>query len=140
MFVPYILLLFEKQNQVLLLRRSNSAVFGAGMLSIPGGKIEHNESARQAAVREAYEELGVQVHVDDLEFVHLLDRQGETEQLFVVVFRAKKWLGELSNKEPEKHSEMGWFSKDTLPDDLLSAHVQVIQKIHEKVLYSEHGF
>jgi 8-oxo-dGTP pyrophosphatase MutT (NUDIX family) len=52
------LLFLTPDNQVLFLKRSASGDC-AGMWCLPGGKIEEGESAEEAAVREAVEEIGL---------------------------------------------------------------------------------
>lgn len=57
-----LLLLYERDGVVRLpvtVRHANLAKH-AGQVSLPGGAIEPGESAEQAAVREAYEEIGVE--------------------------------------------------------------------------------
>ena len=44
-------------DKVLLVRRAKA--LGKGWWSLPGGKVEAGETARQAAVREAFEETGL---------------------------------------------------------------------------------
>lgn len=46
-----------KEGRVLLIRKKRG--FGAGKVNGPGGKIEPGESAREAAIRETQEEIGV---------------------------------------------------------------------------------
>lgn len=54
----------DADGRVLLVRRANEP--GRGLWSIPGGRVEPGESAREAAVREVREETGLDVEVGDL--------------------------------------------------------------------------
>ena len=56
-----IALLFHRNGEwiVPLTRRSDKLASHAGQISLPGGSIEMNESAEQASLREAEEELGI---------------------------------------------------------------------------------
>ena len=47
------------QEQILFTRRANDPC--AGMLDLPGGFVDHNESLEQALIREVQEELGIEV-------------------------------------------------------------------------------
>ena len=51
-------------GRVILIRRRNPPL--AGRWSLPGGVIETGESVREAVIREALEETGLDVTVDDL--------------------------------------------------------------------------
>lgn len=138
MFIPFVLLLFQYNDTILLLKRGNVS-FGKGFYSLPGGKIDGNETARHAACREAYEELGVIIAENDLEFMHIFHRKGNTEEIFALVFLVKQWDGECFNKEPEKHDDLRWCPLNALPT-LLPAHLQAIQLIQKNIQYSEHGW
>ena len=62
--------------EVLLLRRNKALRFASGFWVFPGGKVEDYEkegrsameAAKQAAVREAWEETGIQIDANDLVF------------------------------------------------------------------------
>jgi 8-oxo-dGTP pyrophosphatase MutT (NUDIX family) len=49
----------QGELQLLLTKRSAELRHHPGQISFPGGKIEANESSRQAALRETYEETGI---------------------------------------------------------------------------------
>lgn len=138
-FVPYVLVMLTQGESILLLKRGNVS-FGAGEYCMVGGKIDGNETARQAAAREAFEEIGVSIELDDLQLVHTFHRKGPSEELFALVFKAEKWSGELINKEPEKHDLMGWFGYFDLPENILPAHKQAIEHICSGSIYSEHNW
>ncbi|HSW73682.1 MAG TPA: NUDIX domain-containing protein [Candidatus Limnocylindria bacterium] len=139
MFTPYILMLLEHNNTILLLRRHNVS-FGSGFYSLPGGKINVGEPARQAAIREAHEELGITIAENDLTFTHIFHRKGQGEDLFAIVFKVTAWHGNPVNKEPEKHDDLQWFAWDKLPANILPAHRQALELIHKNISYSEHGW
>lgn len=138
MVLLYALLLLPHNKTIPLLRRTKPG-FGYGLYSLPGGKVEDDETPRQAAVREAYEELGITLQKDDLVCVHVFDRKSEDDHLVAFVFKATRWQGELVNKEPEKHDDLRWFDCHALPDNLLPAHRQAIINSGNNVFYSEHG-
>ena len=53
--------LFNREGQVLVALRPDSAEHLAGYWEFPGGKKEHNESPLAALMRELHEELGITV-------------------------------------------------------------------------------
>lgn len=135
--VAYALVMLVHDNSIVMLKRSEKASFEPGSYSLPGGRVEKNETFKQAVIREAQEELGIEIHEADLEFVHTFYRKGSSE-LVAVVFRCTKWHGELINKEPEKHSELRWLNFDNLSEKLIPAHRKVWDYVNQGVLYSEH--
>ena len=54
-----------KNGHVLLIRRKIHP--GKGLLALPGGYVNRNESTREAAMRELREETGIPMHQDDLD-------------------------------------------------------------------------
>ncbi|GAA3469627.1 NUDIX domain-containing protein [Nonomuraea roseola] len=78
--------------------------------------MEEGESALEAAVREAREEVGVVIDPADLTFVHAMHRAPDRMGLF---FRAERWTGEPYNAEPGKCAALDWHPLDALPDGLV---------------------
>ncbi len=133
----YALIVLRRDNHVLFVKRSASAPFGADCYSLIGGRVEKDETFRQALVRETMEEVGVSIDPTDLHFVHAFYREGAESPLVALVFECTRWSGEPFNKEPQKHSAMSWFSLDDLPQNMLPAHRGALELIKQKVFYSE---
>lgn len=60
-----IMLIYNGQREVLFARRSMDRRFLPGVWSLPSGHVEEGESFEQAVIREAQEELGIQVQKMD---------------------------------------------------------------------------
>ena len=136
--IPYALLFLKKNNQILLVQRAANVSFGGDLYSLVGGKLEPNETFRQAIVREAFEEIGIAIQEDDLVFIHAFYRKGIEHELVAFIFAADKWQGQPSNKEPEKHSDLSWFDINNLPENILPAHKGAIECIKRQNYYSEY--
>jgi ADP-ribose pyrophosphatase YjhB (NUDIX family) len=63
----------NKNNEICVLanKRGEGCEFNKLLWNVPGGFIDFDESAEQAAVRELYEETGVQISPGDIKFVAL---------------------------------------------------------------------
>lgn len=135
--VAYALVMLVHDDSILMLKRSALSKFAPGVYSFPGGRVEKNETIRQAVIREVQEELGLAIDENDLEFVHTFYRKGEHE-LVACIFKCTKWQGRPLNKEPEKHEELQWLDFDNLPENIIPAHRKVWECIQQGKMYSEH--
>jgi 8-oxo-dGTP diphosphatase len=111
------LILWNGHGRVLLAERAGTG-YADGWVHVPGGKLEDGETAQEAAIREAREELGVEVDPADVEFVtvvHHRSPEGETRVGFF--FTTRTWTGNPVNAEPDKCARLLWADPATLPDD-----------------------
>lgn len=101
----------EGIDRVLLMRKKRGV--GAGLYNGPGGKVEPDETPKECAVREAREELRIDVHslekVGELKFAF-----GGEPTFFCHVFRSNDFSGPA---EVTPEAEPGWFPVDDLPYD-----------------------
>lgn len=101
-----------RNGKVLIARR----VKLPALWSLPGGRIEKNESPEQAAKRELYEETGVEAEMMGLagqREVMLHDERGEIIGKYVVLAFAARWVkGEA--KPGSEASAVAWVEPDKL--------------------------
>lgn len=138
---PYIAsyLLLEKDGHCAFVKRANTG-WRDNYYGLPAGKVEQQESFSAAAVREAFEEVGVLVQPVDL--VHVLtSHRFEDDKAWVdVIFKATIWTGEIYNKEPLMHSEVAWFSLDDLPVNTIPSLRYMLNEIGAGRNYCEYGW
>lgn len=107
-----------QQDQVLLLKRQNTG-HNDNQYGLPAGKIERGETAPQAAVREAFEECGAVIDLDDLHLIGVLQigtPDPEADERIDFFFKTSHWTGEITNREPNKCQALSWFPLRSLPD------------------------
>ncbi len=76
-----VLVLLCAQDRILLLQRGHEPY--CGKWAPPGGFVEAHESLESAAVRETYEEVGIQINKDDL-LPHAIISLPKLNQVYVV--------------------------------------------------------
>ncbi len=112
-------LLLENQNKILLMKRKNTG-YEDGKYSLPGGHVEANEEIRKALIREAKEEIGININMEDVEFYKVLNRRVSENQEYVdFVFKTTRWSGNINNNEKDKCEEIIWVDKDNIPVNTL---------------------
>ena len=140
MFVAvYLFLLWGEK--VLLLRRYNTG-YEDGKYSAVAGHVERDERVTAALVREAAEEVGVQLREEEAHFLHVMQRKGADGRVYVdFFFMAEHWEGEIHNGEPSKCDDLRWFPLTALPENMISSVREVLTTYWlAAARFSEHGW
>lgn len=141
-YVGFGVFVFNSKGQILLLHRVKKG-HGRFTWGLPGGHWEphifageggHGESLLNEAVkRELKEETDL-----DCKTVVRLDFQDsyfpEIDRWYITLYVvAQDVSGEAKNMEPDKHSEMHWFSLDDLPTNTFESLRQIIKHNRERL-------
>ena len=102
---------------MLLLRRSGTG-YQDGKYSVVAGHLDGGEQVRTAAVREAQEEVGIDLDAEQLEVVGVMHRLSDDERIDFFL-AASSWSGEIRNSEPSKCDRLAWYDLDELPDKVI---------------------
>jgi len=131
-------LFFLRNDQVLLSRRYNTG-YEDGKYSVPAGHVELGESLLQTARREAWEETGVRLLPQDIQWVHVMQRKEEEARVdfFAIV---DTWQGEIRNMEPDKCDDLRWCSFDELPENTIPYVRQALKHYRNGVTFSLFGW
>lgn len=137
-------LLFFRENQLLLLRRYNTG-FEDGNYSVPAGHLDGGETVRMAAIREAQEEVGVHIDLDDIAFATVIHRKSDDilsskEERVDFFVHIKNWAGELFNAEPEKCDQLRWCAVDSLPENTIPYVSSAIRNYLQAIPFGEFGW
>ena len=106
--VPY-----TKAKKMILVRQSYHLVGIEGNWTIPGGKVELGESFEEAAVREANEETGINMEINDLFKVFYfrnINDDVHVENWYMPVFIGNV-VSETESHECDEIAEVGKFSE-----------------------------
>lgn len=140
---PYIaaFIIFRKDDKVAFVLRENTGWMD-GYYDLPAGKVEKGESFIEAAIREAKEEVGIDLKPENLSHVLTLHRFNRDEDMSWVdiVFEAHDWAGELYNAESGKHSELAWLDLNNLPQNIPPNGRVRLDQIRAGNRYAEYGW
>jgi 8-oxo-dGTP diphosphatase len=116
------LLLVNSAGTILLGRRTGTGWADGWWHAHPAGHLdEGGESVLDAIVREAREELGVDVRIQDLRHVVTVHQRdnGAAQSRMQLFFSCTRWTGTPRITEPHLCDEIGWFPPQNLPPNLV---------------------
>ncbi|MEK7533715.1 MAG: NUDIX domain-containing protein [Patescibacteria group bacterium] len=129
-----------KDGKILLVRRFNTG-WQDGKYSLIAGHLERNETVKQAMIREAKEEAGINLNPKDLHIVHTMHRKSKDDLEYIDFFLScDTWQGKPRITEHDKCDDMQWFSLKNLPEDTLRHIRKAIESYSNKISFSELGF
>jgi len=131
-------LLLRRGEEVLLGMRQNTG-WRDGYWHVPAGHGEDGEPATAALIREAAEEVGIEIDPIDVRFVHLVHHRTDTARL-ATFFEVTRWRGAPVNAEPDKCAGWQWFPRHALPGPMIEYTLQAITSYLEGEPYSELGW
>ena len=104
------------------------------------GHVDKDESLKMAVVREAREELGI--NIEEVKFATLIHKyepsSGNT--YFNAYFVAGSYIGIPSIEEPEKCTDLQWFDIKYLRIDFINERKQALQNFLSGIAYDEYGW
>lgn len=138
--VPAVYLILEQDGKILLARRFQTG-YQDGNYNLPSGHVEDGELPVAAVIREAQEEVGIDLREEDLKFVHVSYRppHDETGNRVDFFFHATTWSGEVVNAEPHKCDDLKWTSPQELPKNMTPHVRHVIGCVLRGECFSELG-
>lgn len=134
-------MLVDDSGSVLLSQRRDRNPMFDGLWHLPSGKLDTGESVLNAAVREAEEEVGVMIDPTELRHVHTIHVNGSgPEPRLGLFFATHRWIGEPTNREPDKCSAVTWFPLDQLPDRIIDYPAAGIRAYRDGLPFSVRGW
>ena len=131
-------LILKQGNKVLLQLRKNTG-YCDGMWSLVAGHVEEGESATAAMIREAREEIGIELSPSQIQVVHIMHRK--TNRFNVdILFDCTSWQGRVQNLEIEKCEKLEFFPLSALPSNIVDYNAAALRAILNGQLYSEQGW
>lgn len=120
--------------EVLLSLRKNTG-YRDGEYELPGGHVEAGEDLMKAMVREAKEELLIDIDREDLKIIHILHHYNGDRINFILttdIYRGTPQIG-----EQESCEKLEWFNINTLPENIIPKVKKIIEYIQNGIFYSK---
>lgn len=87
-----------------------------GLYDFPSGHVEAGETVNEAAARELFEETQIKLVPEDLELFHTYIHEVDADKPYLgMMFRFGAYGGDFVLNEPDKASDVAFFSLDNLP-------------------------
>jgi 8-oxo-dGTP diphosphatase len=116
---------------VLLVQRPINKSMG-GMWEFPGGKIDEHERPEDTIVREVFEEINLQLHIDSLEPFTFISHTYENFHLNMFTFLCHNWTGDIILKENQQ--AFAWIHPHDLNNYLIPpADEPIIKRLQHEI-------
>ena len=132
------IILRKDQQEILLHLRQNTGYRDGYWDTAASGHVDALESAKQAVCRECKEEIGIDVKIEDLEFVHLCHHFSESNRAYYhIYFVVNEYKGSPTIMESNKAVDLKWFSLRDLPEDMIPCRKTAIESWRKGIMYTE---
>lgn len=143
--IPAAYVVLVRDGRVLLQQRQNTGYMDGHWSFSAAGHVERDESVTAAAVREAYEELGVRLREADLDpicTIHRRQSERDSGQRVDFFFAVSAWAGEPAVQEPERSGGLRWAALSALPEPLVPVDAIALEMLRtgERTAITHLGF
>ena len=136
-FLSSVYLIIRNEEKQILLQRRQGTKLWPGFLALPAGHIDEGENAYDAVIREAREELGIEISINNIIDTFVVNRRNKSLlPYYDVYFEIDNYTGELKINEPEKCSELVWSDINNLPEDMIDFEIEAIKNNQKGVKFS----
>ena len=136
-FLAAVYLIIKNDEGKILLQRRQGTKLWPGFLALPAGHIDEGENAIDAVIREAKEELSIEICEEDIIDSFVVNRRNKSlKPYFDVYFEIDTYKGEITINEPEKCSELKWVDINNLPYDMIDFEVEALENRKKGITFS----
>ena len=128
------LLLEYREHTLYLLQTPENG----GGYTLPGGKIEGTEFAKEALIREVFEEIGLILPRKSLKIAHVMYKRLKSTTEIIFFFKARTNVSEIIVKETHKFKQAVWLPNDEPPKRLPAVIKAAMAKIENDKAFSEY--
>lgn len=102
-YIVGVAMILEKDNKILIGKRSEHKDFGGGLWELPSGRLDQGEGPEEAITREGHEELNVAISARKIIDAYQFKRNKKDMILLTYICNYKGNI-----KRSEEHSEIKW--------------------------------
>lgn len=130
------LIIKNDEGKILLQRRQGTKLW-PNYLALPAGHVDEGEDPYQASIREAKEELGIDIKFEDLINPFVVCRRNKTlPPYYDVYFEVSEYNRNIQIMEPNKCSELVWADINNLPKDIIPFEKTAIENYSDEITFS----
>jgi len=133
-------LILKNGNEVLLYKRINTN-YENGNYGLVGGYVDAGETVQAGIAREAKEEAGIDIKIEDFKVVHIMHSKasGRYGEFITVFLEASKWTGKPANLEPDRCGELSWYLPENFPENMVKQVSSALENISKGIFFSNFG-
>lgn len=128
----------DGQTYILLQKRYNTGYMDGKYDTACSGHLEKGESLSMALIREAKEEIDLEIKEEDLQLVSIIHPY--QEDYINVFFTTNKYIGIPKIMEPNKCDDLKWFDINELPENIIMRIKNVLVNIKRGIIYDDGNF
>lgn len=128
-----------KVEEILLQKRKNTGYCDGYYDFSAVGHVENNESMKMAIIREAKEELNIEIKFENIDFITIIHKYDNEKIYYNGYFKVTIWNGEPVINEPEKNEELKWSNINGVTN-IINDREQAIHNYKNNIRYSEFGW
>lgn len=131
-----------RDNKVLLGKRHDDAekassdLHGEGTWTMPGGKLDFQETLINGVAREVFEETGIKIDKSKTKIISVSDEIVPDNHYTTVGFLCQNFKGEPKIMEPEEITEWKWYNLDNLPEKVFLPSAKMIKAYLNNKIYN----
>ncbi|HOZ55414.1 MAG TPA: NUDIX domain-containing protein [Clostridia bacterium] len=129
----------EKGEEILLQKRKNTGYCDGFYDFSAVGHVEANESMKMAIIREAKEELNIDIDIDNIDFVTIIHKFDNGRIYYNGYFKVIDWKGVPLINEQDKIEELKWININCVKN-IINDREQAIHNYKNNIKYSEFGW